>query len=159
MKHGLSKLFLLPNNRKVFFFFFFLSFLKFHLFFTNFCILKNAGDLGEINDEENVEHKRVNSSHAIAASISGKVVSVDSSSLHESLFVQNPVTVKVECADNYVESSSANCMNIASLAGIQAINSEPETSEEFLDELDHVVLKERLRRLLTRFHFFCIIPS
>ncbi|KAK6154131.1 hypothetical protein DH2020_013770 [Rehmannia glutinosa] len=72
-------------------------------------------------------------------------------SLQESLFVKSPVTVKVECADNHFENSSANCMNGSYLAGTQAaVNFEPEMSDEYRDDLEHVVLKERLRRLLTR---------
>ncbi|KAK6127451.1 hypothetical protein DH2020_038800 [Rehmannia glutinosa] len=61
-----------------------------------------------------------------------------------------PVTVKIECADNHFENSSANCMNGSYLAGTQAaVNFEPEMSDEYRDDLEHVVLKERLRRLLT----------
>lgn len=59
--------------------------------------------------------------------------------------------MSVECADIDFKSTSANCSNASSFAGIQAVKSEPEMSDEFLDELDHVVLKERLRRLLQRF--------
>ncbi|KAL8550171.1 hypothetical protein ACS0TY_008846 [Phlomoides rotata] len=73
---------------------------------------------------------------------------VVSSSPQEPSVIQNSIEAKVECAAIDVESSSANCSNASSLAGIQAVKSEPEMSDEFLDELDHVVLKERLRRLL-----------
>ncbi|KAI3462168.1 hypothetical protein Pfo_018831 [Paulownia fortunei] len=110
---------------------------------------RHAGELGELDRQENLAHKCVNShTIAAAAATSEKVDSVGSSSLHESLFVKNPVPVKVEFADNHVVSSSANCMNGSCLTGIQAVNFEAEMSDE-LDELDHVVLKERLRRLLT----------
>ncbi|KAL0381073.1 UNVERIFIED_CONTAM: hypothetical protein Sangu_0171600 [Sesamum angustifolium] len=57
--------------------------------------------------------------------------------------------VKVESAGNCVESPSATYVNSSILAGNQAIISEPEMGDESLDELDHVVLEERLRRLLT----------
>ncbi|KAL2252471.1 UNVERIFIED_CONTAM: hypothetical protein Sindi_0041800 [Sesamum indicum] len=57
--------------------------------------------------------------------------------------------VKVECAGNCVESPSATYLNGSILAGSQTVISEHEMGDESLDELDHVVLKERLKRLLT----------
>ncbi|KAL0463387.1 UNVERIFIED_CONTAM: hypothetical protein Slati_0226300 [Sesamum latifolium] len=57
--------------------------------------------------------------------------------------------VKVEPTGNCVESPSTTYLNGSILAGNQAVISEPEMGDESLDELDHVVLKERLRRLLT----------
>ncbi|KAL3630428.1 hypothetical protein CASFOL_023412 [Castilleja foliolosa] len=63
--------------------------------------------------------------------------------------------VKVEYADNHVESSSTSCMNVSSVAGVQAAV-ESELSIEYLDELEHVVLKERLRMLLARLKSKCL---
>ncbi|KAK4411771.1 hypothetical protein Sango_0250100 [Sesamum angolense] len=62
---------------------------------------------------------------------------------HENLLL------KVESAGNCVESPSATYVDGSILAGNQAVISEPEMGDESLDELDYVVLKERLRRLLT----------
>ncbi|KAL0423201.1 UNVERIFIED_CONTAM: hypothetical protein Sradi_0854900 [Sesamum radiatum] len=71
---------------------------------------------------------------------------------HKTTFLENPITVKVESAGNCVESPSATYANCSILAGNQAVISEPEMGDESLDELDHVVLEERLRRLLTSQH-------
>ncbi|KAG8373482.1 hypothetical protein BUALT_Bualt11G0028800 [Buddleja alternifolia] len=115
---------------------------------------RHAGELGEFSNQENLANKCMNTSHTItAAATSEKVDPVHSNSLRGSCSTVYPVTVKVECADIGVESPSANCINVSSLAGIQAANFESEMGDQFLDELDHVVLKERLRRLLTRFLF------
>ncbi|XP_011085839.1 uncharacterized protein LOC105167716 isoform X2 [Sesamum indicum] len=59
------------------------------------------------------------------------------------------LSLKVECAGNCVESPSATYLNGSILAGSQTVISEHEMGDESLDELDHVVLKERLKRLLT----------
>lgn len=119
----------------------------------NLLILEDAGEV-EFNVEKNSAHKLVNLNRTIdsAAPASVKVDSVGSTSV----FAENPVTVKVECAENCVERSSVNCMNGSSVAEIQAVNFEPEMSDEFFDELDHVALKERLTRLLTRFLFLSV---
>lgn len=119
----------------------------------NLLILEDAGEV-EFNVEENSAHKLVNLNQTIdsAAPTSVKV----DSDCSTSVFVENPVTVKVECAENCVESSSINCMNGSSVAEIQTVNFEPEMSDEFFDELDHVALKERLTRLLTRFLFLSV---
>ncbi|KAL7094374.1 hypothetical protein ACP275_11G099800 [Erythranthe tilingii] len=95
---------------------------------------RQMGDL-ELKDQENLANTLMNSNHTIDAA-TVKIDSVGSSSLYESVCVTNPVTVKLECADNLVESSSR--------AEIPAVNFEPEMS----DELDHVSLKERLSGFL-----------
>ncbi|GFP92649.1 hypothetical protein PHJA_001409100 [Phtheirospermum japonicum] len=109
---------------------------------------RHAGELGECDNQENIPNTCASSTHTVAAAaISDKFDSVGSSSLHESLFVKNPVTVKAEYADNLVESSSTSCTSVSSVAGVQAAV-ESEMIIEYLDELEHVVLKERLRMLL-----------
>ncbi|PIN11243.1 hypothetical protein CDL12_16152 [Handroanthus impetiginosus] len=111
---------------------------------------ENAGQLGESDNQENLAYKCMNSRDTVApAATAEKTSSVDSSLLPGSLCMKHPITVKVECADDGVATSSANCMDGSSLAGIHSVKVEPEMSDEFLDELDHIVLKERLTRLLT----------
>ncbi|XP_057807190.1 uncharacterized protein LOC131021881 [Salvia miltiorrhiza] len=105
--------------------------------------LQNKCHLGDFNHEKDSEHKCVKSSHVPAAGVSEKGGSVGRSSLQESLVVENPIKVKTEDGENGVESCLGACMNISNGVGIEA-----ETRLEFLDELDHVVLKERLRRLV-----------
>lgn len=59
----------------------------------------------------------------------------------------DPVKVKIECDENSVQSRVRHCVNI-DRAGA---NSEAKPSIKVLDELDHVVLKDRLKMLITRF--------
>ncbi|KAH6796919.1 hypothetical protein C2S52_021473 [Perilla frutescens var. hirtella] len=103
--------------------------------------IHNSCDLGESNHEKNSGNKCLNSSHITATAVIEKAGSL-SSSLQGSLVVENPVKVKIECVEFNVESRLEDCINISKA------KSEAEMSVGFLDELDHVVLKERLRRLL-----------
>lgn len=119
-----------------------------------FHILKIAGDLGEFNHGKNPETKCFKSSHVTAAGVSEKAGSVGISSPQESLVVEDPIKVKIEDGENTVDTCLGDWINISSI-GIEA-NSEAETRLESLNELDHVVLKERLRRLVRRFIFIFI---
>lgn len=97
-----------------------------------FIFQKNAGFLGEFNHGKNSENRWLNSSHITASAASERAGLAESSYFQESLVVENPVEVKIECGED----------------------SETKMSVEVLDKLDHVVFKERLRMLLTRFHFY-----
>ncbi|XP_075498306.1 uncharacterized protein LOC142536825 isoform X1 [Primulina tabacum] len=73
------------------------------------------------------------------------------SQMIETVMRQEKHAVKVE---EGVDSQATKCSYSYSLPGIQQVNFGPETSDQFRDELDQVVLKERLRWLLARFLFF-----
>lgn len=120
-----------------------------------FIFQKNVGFLGEFNHGKNSENRWLNSSHITASAASERAGSAESSSFQESLIVENPVEGKIECGENNVESRLGECVNIANRSGVQA-NSETKMVVEALDKLDHVVFKERLRMLLTRFQFLFI---
>ncbi|KAG6400825.1 hypothetical protein SASPL_137668 [Salvia splendens] len=81
---------------------------------------------GRFKHEIDSENKCVKSSHVTAAGVYEKAASV--------VEIESPIEVKIEDGENNVDIKS---------------NSEAEMRHEHLDELDHVVLKERLRRLLT----------
>ncbi|KAL3838701.1 hypothetical protein ACJIZ3_023292 [Penstemon smallii] len=102
---------------------------------------RSAGKPVECNNHDNVDS-------SLAAATTSGVDSVDKCSVHWSLAFKHPVKLKVEPADNGVESQSTGCMKDSSGAGIQTVNIEPEVNVGYLDELDHVLLKERLRTLL-----------
>ncbi|KAL1540770.1 hypothetical protein AAHA92_25075 [Salvia divinorum] len=113
-----------------------------------FLAIRHSGKFKHENDSEN---KCVKSSHVIAAGVSEKAASVGTNSLQESSVVEIPIKVKIEDGENNVESCCfGDCTNISNGIGIEA-NSEADMRHGHLDldELDHVVLKERLRRLLT----------
>lgn len=82
-----------------------------------------------------------------------KADSIDGISLAQSLLSEYPVLVKVECTDNGVMNSLRKCTKGSFGAGLEAVKIRTQISDDILDELDHVVLKERLRRLLTRYTF------
>ncbi|XP_073060753.1 uncharacterized protein [Primulina eburnea] len=67
------------------------------------------------------------------------------SQMIETIMRQEKHAVKVE---EGVDSQATKCSYSYSLPGIQQVNFGPETSDQFRDELDQVVLKERLRWLL-----------
>ncbi|GER47085.1 hypothetical protein STAS_24163 [Striga asiatica] len=111
---------------------------------------RHPGELGKSDNPENLANNCM-SSNLTVSTAAFTATSEQADSLRESLRVQDPFTVKVEPADNHVESSSASGMSGFSQAGSQAaVNIEPHNNVEYRDDLDHVVLKERLRRLLAR---------
>ncbi|XP_051117873.1 uncharacterized protein LOC127242393 isoform X3 [Andrographis paniculata] len=61
-----------------------------------------------------------------------------------------PIMENVECAENVAESTSMSYLHDSSLARIQPLTFEPEMSEEYLEELENVSLKDRLGMLLSR---------
>ncbi|XP_073295908.1 uncharacterized protein [Primulina huaijiensis] len=67
------------------------------------------------------------------------------SQMIETVMRQEKHAVKVE---EGVDSQATKCSYSYSLPGIQQVNFGPETSDQFRDELDHVVLKERLSKSL-----------
>lgn len=122
------------------------------IFLTVYCFdyLKTAGRLGESYHEKNSQNQCARSSSFTASGVSEIDGTVERGSL-QSLVVENPVKVKLECGESNGESCLSSCMNMSNGSGIES-NSDAETSIEFLDELDHVLLKDRLKRLLARFH-------
>ncbi|XP_047956949.1 uncharacterized protein LOC125202569 isoform X2 [Salvia hispanica] len=99
-----------------------------------FPAIRHSGKFKHENDSEN---KCVKSSHVTAAGV------------YESLVVESPIKVKIEDGENNVGSCCfGDCKHVSNCIGIES-NSKAEMRHEHLDELDHVVLKERLRRLLT----------
>ncbi|XP_042016780.1 uncharacterized protein LOC121764816 isoform X2 [Salvia splendens] len=90
---------------------------------TPFPAIRHSGRFKHEIDSEN---KCVKSSHVTAAGVYEKAASV--------VEIESPIEVKIEDGENNVDIKS---------------NSEAEMRHEHLDELDHVFLKERLRRLLT----------
>lgn len=78
-----------------------------------------------------------------------KIDSIDTISLAQSLMSECPVAVKVECTDNGVMNSLRKCTKGSIGAGLEAVKIRTQISDDILDDLDHVVLKERLRQLLT----------
>ncbi|XP_075498309.1 uncharacterized protein LOC142536825 isoform X3 [Primulina tabacum] len=67
------------------------------------------------------------------------------SQMIETVMRQEKHAVKVE---EGVDSQATKCSYSYSLPGIQQVNFGPETSDQFRDELDQVVLKERLSKSL-----------
>lgn len=63
------------------------------------------------------------------------------------------VTRAEACCDNQL-SSTVNCLHDRCSAEVKAINSNSEIPAYFLDDLDHVDLKERRRMLLSRFLYY-----
>ncbi|CAA0821047.1 Unknown protein [Striga hermonthica] len=109
---------------------------------------RHPGELGKPDNPENLANNCM-SSNITVSTAAFTATSEQADSLRESLHVQDPFTVKVEPADNHVESSPASGMSVFSQARSQAAgNIEPHKNVEYRDDLDHVVLKERLRRLL-----------
>ncbi|XP_009792878.1 uncharacterized protein [Nicotiana sylvestris] len=77
-----------------------------------------------------------------------KVDTVESSPLQLSLSPKFPINVKVECVENSTVNSSSNLVNDSSSADGKETNSKK--PDDFLDDLDFVVLKERQRILHSR---------
>ncbi|OIT22599.1 PREDICTED: uncharacterized protein LOC109217389 [Nicotiana attenuata] len=85
---------------------------------------------------------------ALQQNITEKVDTVESSPLQLSLSPKFPINVKVECAKNSTVNSFSNLVNDSSSADGKEINSKK--PDDFLDDLDFVVLKERQRILHSR---------
>ncbi|CAK9156035.1 unnamed protein product [Ilex paraguariensis] len=74
----------------------------------------------------------------------------DATSLQHAMPPKCIVKVKVECTDNTLMSSLRNCLTGSSSVDTQAIKIKPEVPDDFLDDLDNMVLKERQKMLLSR---------
>lgn len=81
-----------------------------------------------------------------------KVDTVESSPLQLSLSPKFPINVKVECVENSTVNSSSNLVNDSSSADGKETNSKK--PDDFLDDLDFVVLKDRQRILQSRCYFY-----
>lgn len=76
-----------------------------------------------------------------------KLSAMDHSSIQQSLLSSHDVSVNVQCADHSSSSSFRNYLNGGYLQEIKIKNDNP---VDFSDELDHLVLKERQRMLVSR---------
>lgn len=74
----------------------------------------------------------------------------DDTSLEDSVLPNYPVKVKALVTDNKIVNTLGNSVNTSFVEGLQAINVKSENPDDFLDDLDHIVLKERKRILLSR---------
>lgn len=74
----------------------------------------------------------------------------DDTSLQDSVLPNYPIKVKALVTDNNLVNTLGNSVNTSFGEGLQAIKVKSEPPDDFLDDLDHIVLKERKRTLLSR---------
>ena len=91
----------------------------------------------------------------------GKLDANMSPSLHSSMISEFSPRVQVEYSDNMLHSVGGG-INSSSTAGVQTMRVKSEICDDATnDHLDHIVLKERQRMLLSRCNIYCsmIFPS
>lgn len=74
----------------------------------------------------------------------------ENTSLQQPALSQYPIKVKAVCTDEDLVNSSGDCLNTTLLEDILCLKVKSEIHDDFLDDLDHIVLKERQRMLLSR---------
>ncbi|CAL5323692.1 unnamed protein product [Camellia sinensis] len=79
-----------------------------------------------------------------------KVVASASSLPESSMPLKYPVKLEVDYADNNLTSSLINGVEGSLGTYVQAVKIKTEICDDFVDDLDHIVLKERRRLLLSR---------
>ncbi|GMP25711.1 hypothetical protein CsSME_00002448 [Camellia sinensis var. sinensis] len=79
-----------------------------------------------------------------------KVVASASSLSESSMPLKYPVKLEVDYADNNLTSSLINGVEGSLGTYVQAVKMKTEIFDDFVDDLDHIVLKERRRLLLSR---------
>ncbi|XP_028055263.1 uncharacterized protein LOC114259441 isoform X3 [Camellia sinensis] len=79
-----------------------------------------------------------------------KVVASASSLPESSMPLKYPVKLEVDYADNNLTSSLINGVEGSLGTYVQAVKMKTEIFDDFVDDLDHIVLKERRRLLLSR---------
>ncbi|KAL7230507.1 hypothetical protein ACSBR2_008895 [Camellia fascicularis] len=92
---------------------------------------------------------RVNKVNTYAVLVE-KVVASASSLPESSMPLKYPVKLEVDYADNNLTSSLINGVEGSFGTYVQAVKIKTEIFDDFVDDLDHIVLKERRRLLLSR---------